>query len=149
MASETTQINHTTAIQQVRQLLLLKGIGVNSAWLYVMEFFSWRGFRNRRELGSLSGLTPTPFQSGNSAHEQGISKVGNRPIRAMAIELAWAWLRFQPGSALSIWYQNRFAHGNSHLRRIGIVALARKLLIVLWQYLECGLLPAGACLRTP
>jgi transposase len=146
---EAIRTGDTLAIRQVRHLLQLKGVGVNSAWLYVMEFFSWRGFRNRRELGSLSGLTPTPYQSGNSAHEQGISKAGNRPIRAMAIELAWCWLRFQPGSALSIWYQNRFAHGNSRLRRIGIVALARKLLIALWQYLECGLLPAGACLRTP
>jgi transposase len=148
MASETTQINHTTAIQQVRQLLLLKGIGVNSAWLYVMEFFSWRGFRNRRELGLLSGLTPTPYRSGDSTHEQGISKAGNRPIRAMAIELAWFWLRYQPDSALSHWYQTRFAHGNSRMRRIGIVALARKLLIALWQFLELGVLPAGACLRT-
>jgi transposase len=146
---EAIHTGDTPAIRQVRQLLQIKGVGVNSAWLYVMEFFSWRGFRNRRELGSLSGLTPTPYQSGNSAHEQGISKAGNRPIRAMAIELAWSWLRFQPGSALSIWYQNRFAHGNSRLRRIGIVALARKLLIALWQYLERGLLPAGACLRTP
>ena len=146
---EAIRTGDTLAIRQVRHLLQLKGVGVNSAWLYVMEFFSWRGFRNRRELGSLSGLTPTPYQSGNRAHEQGISKAGNRPIRAMAIELAWCWLRFQPGSALSIWYQNRFAHGNSRLRRIGIVALARKLLIALWQYLERGLLPAGACLRTP
>lgn len=146
---EAIRTGDILAIRQVRHLMQLKGVGVNSAWLYVMEFFSWRGFRNRRELGSLSGLTPTPYQSGNSAREQGISKAGNRPIRAMAIELAWSWLRFQPGSALSIWYQNRFAHGNSRLRRIGIVALARKLLIALWQYLQRGLLPAGACLRTP
>jgi transposase len=132
----------------VRQLLRLRGIGVNSAWLYVMEFFSWRGFRNRRELGALSGLTPTPYQSGDSAHEQGISKAGNRPIRAMAIEIAWAWLRYQPDSALSRWYQHRFAHSSSRIRRIGIVALARKLLIALWQYLELGVIPAGARLRT-
>jgi len=145
---EAIRTANTPAIQQVRQLLQIKGIGVNSAWLYVMEFFSWRGFRNRRELGSLSGLTPTPFQSGDSAHEQGISKAGNRPIRAMAIELAWSWLRYQPNSVLSHWYQTRFAHGNSRMRRIGIVALARKLLIALWQFLELGVLPAGACLRT-
>jgi transposase len=146
--SEAIRTGDTLAIQQVRQLLLLKGVGVNTAWLYVMEFFSWRSFRNRRELGSLSGLTPTPFQSGDTAHEQGISKAGNRPIRAMAIELAWFWLRYQPNSALSHWYLTRFAHGNSRMRRIGIVALARKLLIALWQYLKFGLLPAGACLRT-
>jgi transposase len=144
---EAIRTANTPAIQQVRQLLRLRGIGLNSAWLYVMEFFSWRDFRNRRELGSLSGLTPTHYQSGDSDHEQGISKAGNRPIRAMAIEIAWAWLRYQPDSALSHWYQHRFAQGSSRVRRIGIVALARKLLIALWQYLELGVLPAGACLR--
>jgi len=70
-------------------LLRLKGIGVNSAWLYVMEFFAWRGFRNRREVGALAGLTPTPYQSGESSKECGISKAGNRPVRGMAIEIAW------------------------------------------------------------
>lgn len=144
---ETIRTANTPAVEQVRQLLRLRGIGLNSAWLYVMEFFSWRGFRNRRELGALSGLTPTPYQSGDSAHEQGISKAGNRPIRAMAIEIAWAWLRYQPDSALSRWYQHRFAHGSSRIRRIGIVALARKLLIALWQYLELGVIPAGARLH--
>ena len=137
----------TPAMRQVRQLMWLKGIGVNSAWLFVMEFFSWRNFRNRRQLGSLSGLTPTPYQSGGRAREQGISKAGNRPVRAMAIEIAWGWLRYQPDSALSQWYQKRFAHGNSRTRRIGIVALARKLLIALWRYLELGVIPEGAQLR--
>jgi transposase len=132
--------------EQVRQLLRLKGIGMNSAWLYVMEFFSWRGFHNRREVGSLAVLTPTPYQSGDSAKEQGISKAGNRQIRAMAIEIAWAWLRFQPDSRLSSWYQERFGKGSSRVRRIGIVALARKLLIALWQYLETGIPPEGAYL---
>jgi transposase len=119
------------AIEQIRRLLRLKGIGVNSAWVYVMEFFAWRGFRNRRELGCLSGLTPTPYQSGESTREGGISKAGNRPVRAMAIEIAWSWLRNQPDSQLSRWYRKRFAKGSSRLRRIGIVALARKLLIAL------------------
>ncbi|MBN2148096.1 MAG: IS110 family transposase [Anaerolineales bacterium] len=121
---------------------------MNSAWLYVMEFFSWRNFRNRRELGSLSGLTPTPYQSGDSAREQGISKAGNRPIRVMAIEIAWAWLRNQPQSALSQWYSERFASGSSRVRRIGIVALARKLLVALWRYLEYEEVPQGALLKT-
>ena len=85
---ETLRTSNQPAVEQVRQLLRLKGIGMNSAWVYVMEFFSWRGFRNRRELGALAGLTPTPFQSGESANEQGISKAGNRLIRAMAIEIA-------------------------------------------------------------
>jgi len=144
---EAIRSGDTPAIEQVRQLMRLKGIGANSAWLYVMEFFSWRGFRNRRELGALAGLTPTPYQSGDNSREQGISKAGNRHIRAMAIEIAWGWLRFQPDSALSQWYQRRFGHGNSRIRRIGIVALARKLLIALWQYLELGVIPEGAHLR--
>ena len=144
---EAIRNGDTPAIEQVRQLMRLKGIGVNSAWLYVMEFFSWRDFRNRRELGALAGLTPTPYLSGDGGREQGISKAGNRPVRAMAVEIAWAWLRFQPDSALSLWYQKRFGHGNSRVRRIGIVALARKLLIALWRYLELGVIPEGAQLR--
>lgn len=146
---ETVRTSSAPAVEQVRQLLRLKAIGMNSAWVYVMEFFSWRNFRNRREVGSLAGLTPTPYRSGESAHEQGISKAGNRRIRAMAIEIAWVWLRYQPDSQLSIWYQERFAKGNSRVRRIGIVALARRLLIALWQYLETGVVPAGACLSKP
>jgi transposase len=136
------------AIQKVQQLLTLQGIGSNSAWLDVMEFFAWRRFRNRREVGALAGLTPTPYQSGESSREQGIAKAGNRHVRAMAIEIAWGWLRFQPDSALTHWYQERFGHGSSRLRRIGIVALARKLLIALWRFLETGAVPEGARLKT-
>lgn len=134
-------------VSQVRQLLELRGIGENSAWLYVMEFFGWRGFRNRRQVGALAGLTPTPYQSGESSREQGIAKAGNRYIRAMAIEIAWGWLRFQPQSALSQWYEARFGQGSSRIRRIGIVALARRLLVELWRYLETGVVPAGAVLK--
>jgi len=135
------------AVAKVRQLQELCGIGLNSAWLYVMEFFSWREFRNRREVGALAGLTPTPHQSGELEHERGIDKAGNRYVRAMAIEIAWGWLRFQPDSALSLWYGERFACGSRRMRRIGIVALARKLLIELWRYLETGALPEGAVTR--
>jgi transposase len=145
---EALRTSNDPAVEPVRQLLRLKGIGMNSAWVYVMEFFSWRGFRNRREVGSLAGLTPTPYQSGESAREQGISKAGNRRIRAMAIEIAWGWLRFQPESQLSRWYQERFGKGNSRIHRIGIVALARRLLVELWQYLETGAIPKGALLKT-
>jgi len=134
-------------MKKVRQLLHLRGIGINSSWLYVMEFFSWREFRNRREVGALAGLTPTPFQSGDGAWERGISKAGNRYIRSIAIEIAWDWLRYQPHSKLSRWYQERFGHGSPRLRRIGIVALARKLLIELWRYLETGVIPEGAILK--
>jgi transposase len=145
---EVLRTSQEASVEQVRRLLQLKGIGVNSAWLYVMEFFAWRGFHNRREVGSLAGLTPTPYQSGESSKESGISKAGNRPVRGMAIEIAWAWLRFQPESALSLWYNRRFAEGSSRVRRIGIVALARKLLIELWKYLETGAVPEGAYLKS-
>jgi transposase len=144
---EALRTSKDPAIAQVRHLLQLKGIGMNSAWIYVMEFFAWRAFRNRRELGCLAGLTPTPYASGDSAREMGISKAGNRPVRAMAIEIAWSWLRNQPNSQLSHWYHKRFAKGGSRVRRIGIVALARKLLIALWRYVEEGVIPEGAQLK--
>jgi transposase len=131
-------------VDKVRQLLQLRGIGENSSWLFVMEFFGWRTFRNRREIGGLAGLTPTPYQSGGEWREQGISKAGNRHVRAMAIEIAWGWLRYQPDSELTRWYMERFGHGSKRMRKIGVVALARKLLIALWHYLETGEIPAGA-----
>ena len=118
-----------------------EGVGSNSAWLYAMESFSWRKVRNRREGGALAGLTPTPYQSGDSHREQGIAKAGNRHVLAMAIEIAWGWLRCQPDSALTRWYQERFGNGRSRLRSIGIVALARKLLIALLRFLETGVVP--------
>jgi transposase len=136
--------DETRAVDQVRWLLNLKGIGENGAWLLVNELFSWRTFQNRRELASLAGLTPTPYDSGESRREQGISKAGNRRVRWMMVQLAWGWLQYQPESELSQWYQRRFAEGNARLRKIGIVALARKLLIALWKYLETGVPPAGA-----
>ena len=142
--NKTLRTQDTPTLRKVQQLLGLRGIGVNSAWLYVHEFFGWRKFKNRREVGSLSGLAPTPYSSGDLRHEQGISKAGNRRMRWMAVEIAWWWLHFQPGSALSQWYERRFAKGNSRQRRVGIVALARKLLVALWKYLETGELPAGA-----
>src|SRR3990172_1286133 len=135
-------------VEKVRQLLRLKGIGLNSAWVNTMEFFSWREFRNAKEVGALAGLTPTPYQSGDSSRERGMSKAGNRHVRALAIEIAWGWLRYQPESELSRWYKRRFGDGSSRVRRIGIVALARKLLIALWRYLETGLIPQGAVLKT-
>ena len=102
---------------------------------------------DRRQLGALAGLTPTPYQRGDGAWERGISKCGNRYIRSIAIEIAWDWLRYQPHSKLTRWYQERFAHGSPRLRRIGIVALARKLLIELWRYVETGVIPEGAVMK--
>jgi transposase len=135
------------SVEQVRQVLQLRGLGENSAWLFVMEFFSWREFRTRRQVGGLAGLTPTPYQSSEQSREQGIDKSGNRAIRSMAIEIAWGWLRHQPESELSRWFQQRFGQGSKRLRKIGIVALARKLLIALWRYLAYGEMPAGAQLK--
>lgn len=135
-------------VGKVRTLLRLRGIGPNSAWMFVMECFGWRRIRNRKQLAALLGLAPTPYQSGNDHHEQGISKAGNRRLRTMAVEIAWCWLRYQPNSDLSKWYEKRFAKGSSRQRRIGIVALARKLVIALWRFLEMGEVPGGAEMTT-
>lgn len=130
-----------------RQLMMLRGIGENAGWMFSAEFFAWREFENRRQVGGLAGLTGTPYQSGGTNREQGISKAGSRWIRGIVVEIAWGWLRYQPQSELSRWYERKYGHGNSRLRRIGIVALARKLLIELWKYLQTGTPPAGALLK--
>jgi transposase len=134
----------TPQVKKVRQLRNLRGIGENGAWLLVHEFFAWREIKNRRELASLAGLTPTPYDSGKSRREQGISKAGNRRVRWMMVQLAWGWLRYQPNSELSRWFLRRFGREKARLRKVGIVALARKLLIALWKYVETGERPAGA-----
>jgi len=131
-----------------RRLFRLRGIGENYAWLASMEVFAWRQFANRRQVGSMAGLTPTPFSSGNVDRDQGIGKDGNRRLRAATVEIAWGWLRFQPESDLSKWFQARYGPGSRRSRRVGIVAVARKLLIALWRYLETGVVPAGAVLKT-
>jgi transposase len=135
------------SIEKGRQLMQLKGIGINGSWLLVREFFAWREFKNRREVGGLAGLTPTPYHSGESAREQGLTKSGNRHVRWMTTALAWSWVRYQPASALSGWFRERFRGGGKRLRRIGIVAVARKLLIALWRFLKSGVLPEGAELK--
>jgi transposase len=131
-------------VEMVRQLLGLKGIGQAGAWILVREIFGWRVIKNRRELAGLAGLVPTPYGSGDSQREQGISKAGNRRVRWVLVQLSWGWLRYQPDSALSQWYRKRFGSGNSRARKVGIVALARKLLIALWKDLEGGEVPLGA-----
>ncbi len=136
------------ATECARKLIQVRAIGENAAWLFSTEFFAWREFQNRRQVGGLAGLTGTPYQSGSTNREQGISKAGNRWIRGMVVEIAWLWLRYQPQSELSRWYERKYGHGNSRLRRIGIVALARKLLVELWRYLQTGTPPAGAVLKT-
>ena len=108
----------------VSQLSRLRAIGLISAWRLDKELFGWRSFTNRRQLGASLGLTPTPYDSGNSQIEQGISKAGNKRLRSLLVELAWSWLRYQPESALSQWYGRRFATAGKRMRRVGIVALA-------------------------
>ena len=127
----------------------LAGIGTGSAWTLVKELFGWRQFHNRREVAGCLGLAPTPYASGTSEVEQGISKAGNKRARWLMVELAWSWLRFQPASQLSQWFKKRFAGGGKRVRRIGIVALARRLSIALWRYLEHGEIPLGATLKPP
>jgi len=134
----------TKNVESIRCLLGLKGVGVQGAWLLVREFFGWRRFRNRRQLGGLSGLAGSHYSSGDTKREQGISKAGNGRLRWMMVQLAWSWTRYQPESALSRWYERRFAHGSPQLRKVGIVALARKLLVAFWKYLELGEAPDGA-----
>ena len=129
------------------QLLALTAIGPVGGWLLATEIFGWRAIRNGRELGALVGLVPAPFQSGAVAHDQGITRAGNAHVRRVLVQLAWSWLRYQPTSALSQWYARRFGGGGKRLRRIGIVALARKLVIALWRYVETGTVPAGATLK--
>jgi transposase len=131
-------------LDKVRRLMSLGAVGFNSAWLFVLEVFGWRKIKNRRELASLAGLCPTPYDSGGEHREQGISKAGNRRLRKMLVEIAWGWLRWQPKSVLSLWYEERFAKGTARTRKVGIVALARKLLIAFWKYLETGEVPEGA-----
>ena len=130
----------------VAQLQTLQGIGAVGAWTLSTEIFGWRQIRNGRELGALVGVVPAPYQSGTTSHDQGITRAGNRHVRRMIVQLAWSWLRYQPTSALSRWYRARFSQ-SPRLRRIGIVALARKLLIAWWRYLETGTVPEGAILK--
>jgi transposase len=135
------------SLEKIRKLKHLRGIASGSSWVFVMELFGWRQFRNRREVAGALGITPMPYQSGDSAREQGISHAGNRRARTMAIEIAWSWLRYQPESRLSRWYRERFGSGGPRLRRIGIVAMARKLMVDLWRYVEFGTMPEGAQLK--
>jgi transposase len=134
--------------KKMEHLSKLCGVGEKSSDLLVREFFGWRVFDNRRQLASAAGLTPTPFASGGVDHEQGISKAGSPRVRALLVEMAWLWLRRQPESQLSRWFHERFGQSGKRSRRVGIVALARKLLIALWRFLEQGGVPEGALLKT-
>jgi transposase len=132
----------------VQTLHGLRAIGPAGAWVLATEIFGWREIRNGRQLGALVGLVPAQFQSGESTRDRGITRAGNQHVRRLMVQLAWGWLRWQRTSALSQWYQRRFAGGGPRLRRIGIVALARKLLVALWRYVDHGIVPEGAVLKT-
>ena len=132
---------------KIQQLCTLRAIAVRGASVLVDELFGWRRLANRRQVGACLGFTPTPYSSGDSNLEQGISKQGNKRARTLLVELAWRWLRLQPHSELTAWFNRRFAHAGQRMRRIGIVALARRLAIALWRFLEHGELPAGATLK--
>ena len=147
MEAEQRQAVAADTEPQVVRLAQLRAIGIGSGWVLVKELFGWRRFHNRREVAGCLGLTPSPYASGESETEQGISKAGNRRVRTLMVELAWSWLRYQPESELSKWFTRRFAGGGKRLRRIGIVALARRLAIALWRYLEDGVIPDGAKLK--
>jgi transposase len=132
--------------KKVQQLVKIGSIGPEIATVLVGEVF-FRQFNNRQEVGSYVGLTPSHFQSGPSSRDQGISKAGNPKARTIMLELAWFWIRYQPDSPLTIWFRERVGTAKGRIRRIAIVAVARKLLIALWRYLETGVVPTGAKLK--
>ena len=148
-ASRTAQVpDPTTATgRAVTALQTPVGIGPIGARVLATEIFGWRQIRNGRELGALVGLVPAPFRSGETAHDLGITRAGNKQVRRVMVQLAWSWLRFQPTSALAQWYQRRFGGGGRRMRRIGIVALARKLLIAPWRLVKDGVIPEGAVMQ--
>jgi transposase len=145
-AIEQERDRMAAAAAPMAALMQLKGIGPEiAARLWVEAFY--RSFVNRRQVAAYAGLTPTPWQSGDSDREQGIAKSGNPRLRTTMVELAWLWLRHQPGSALSRWFRQRVGDRRGRVRMIAIVAVARKLLIALWRYATQGLLPEGAELK--
>jgi transposase len=150
-AAPVLDTEHTTPAELPNEgvgarLLRLKGVGPETAAVLRLEAFH-RSFGNRREVAAYAGLTPTPWQSGGIDTEQGIAKSGNGRVRRTMVQLAWFWLRHQPQSALSAWYHERVRGGGGRIKRIAIVALARKLLIALWRFVTQGLVPSGAVLK--
>jgi transposase len=145
IASANTETERGS-VKKIQHLAKIKSIGPEFATTLVGEVF-YRSFDNRKQLASYVGLTPAHFQSGAMSRDQGISKAGNAKARTVMIELAWLWLRHQPDSDLSVWFRDRVGKLKGRIRRITIVAVARKLLIALWRYLETGLVPKGAALK--
>lgn len=128
------------------RLVQLKALGTTTASVLLAEGLVWRAFQNRRQLGGILGFAPSHYASGEQSRDQGISRAGNDRLQSVMVQLAWRWVKWQPGSALTQWYQARFGQG-ARARKVGIVALARKLLIALWRWATQGLLPTGAILK--
>ena len=133
--------------QVAKRLCQLRGVAQTSAALYSAELFGTRTFTNGRQIGALTGLAPVPYRSDQRVQDQGISKAGRAELRRVSIQVAWCWLRWQPDSALAVWFRRRFAAAGGRSRRIGIVAVARKLVIALWRFVEYGVVPDGAHLK--
>ena len=134
----------TEKLEKIAKLTTVRGIGVSSAWVLVMESLGWRRFRNRKEVGGSVGLGGTPYDSGQSAREQGISKAANVRVRSLLVELSWLWIRYQPNSSITKWFNARYAGQSKRVKRIGIVGVARRLMIQLWHFLEQDVDPPGA-----
>ena len=143
-AGQTRQADPTSARGRLVQL---KGVATTSAAILLEEGLEWRQFRNRRQLGGLLGFAPAKYDSGESSRDRGITRAGNPRLQSVMVQLAWGWLHWQPASALSGWYRERFGRGK-RTRKVGIVALARTLLIALWRFATTGVVPAGAVLKT-
>jgi transposase len=133
-------------LEKANKLRQLRGIDL-MAFALSFEFFGWRQFKNRRQVGGLAGMGGTPYDSGESRREQGIGKSGNARVRTIAVELAWCWLMYQGGSKLSEWYRDKYAGRGGQARKQGSVALARKLLVAWWNYLDRDIVPEGAVLK--
>ncbi len=145
-AQQQAAVTTAPTLGALRQLVQLKGVATTSASVLLDEGLVWREFRNRRQIGGLLGFAPTPYDSGESTREQGISRAGNARLQTISIQLAWNWVRWQPQSALTRWYRANFGKGK-RARRIGIVAVARKLVIALWRYVTTGVVPEGAIVK--
>jgi transposase len=133
--------------QVARQLMTLKGVGEIGALVFSAELLGTRTLHNRREVGALTGFAPVPYRSDQRVVDQGISRGGRAALRRVATQVAWCWLRYQPTSALTQWYQRRFGAAGKRARRVGIVAVARRLIIALWRYVTQGVIPDGATLK--
>jgi len=138
----------TTAQLKAARLSQLCGVGDIGSYLLATEFFGWREFKNRGEVGALAGLTGTPHQSGESGRDQGISKTGNPRVRTLMVELAWLWLRWQPDSRTTRWFHDHVGKAGSRGKRKAIVAVARKLLVEFWHFVEHDVVPDGAVLKS-